>query len=136
MFINFSGLSNQSLLGCLARLPLSLVTKSAAVPILQGILEGRKWIPGASNHGCWLAADELPKRKVRREITKPAIVCWDSGGNVGFYFLLLTKLVGREGKVFAFELLARDDGDGYVQVNDSPPSVSLIGRRSAVELEW
>jgi hypothetical protein len=136
MIINFSGLSNQSLLGWLARLPLSLVTKSAAVPILQSILEDRKWIPGSFNLGCWLGSHELPRHKVRREITKPGIMCWDIGVNVDFYFLLLTKFVGREGKVSAFELLARNDGDGYVQVNDSPPSVSLIGRRSAVELEW
>jgi FkbM family methyltransferase len=36
------------------------------------------------------------------------MVCWDVGANVGFYTLLLARLVGAEGRVFAFEPVPRN----------------------------
>src|SRR5688572_10781582 len=45
--MNFSGLSNRSLVGKILRQPLKLIPDQAAMPILQGRLRGKKWIAGA-----------------------------------------------------------------------------------------
>jgi FkbM family methyltransferase len=101
--INFSGISNSKLIGRMLRLPLLLIPREAEVPILQGPLRGKRWIARSFNHGCWLGSYEAAKQRKVIEGVRPGMVCWDVGANVGFYTLLLAELVGRSGRVFAFE---------------------------------
>jgi FkbM family methyltransferase len=101
--INFSGISNSVLFGRALRLPLRLVPKEAEVRILQGPLQGKRWIAGSSNHGCWLGSYEAEKQRKIIEFIRPGMVCWDVGANVGFYTLLFAELVSGGGRVFAFE---------------------------------
>lgn len=105
--INFSGISNSVLLGRALRLPLRLVPKEAEVRILQGPLQGKRWISGSSNHGCWLGSYEAAKQRKITELVRPGMAYWDVGANVGFYTLLFAELVGG-GSVFAFEPFPRN----------------------------
>jgi FkbM family methyltransferase len=106
--INFSGISNSSLLGRALRLPLRFVPDGAVLRVIQGPLRGKRWIAGSSNHGCWLGSYELRKQRKVIELVRPGMVCWDVGANVGFYTLLFAELVGPSGKVLAFEPLPRN----------------------------
>lgn len=106
--INFSGVSNQSLIGRLLRQSLRLIPKGLVVPILQGPLAGYRWTVGSSNHGCWLGSYELAKQRAIAASLKPGDVFFDIGANVGFYSLLGSRLVGSSGRVFAFEPVPRN----------------------------
>lgn len=101
--MNFSGVSDKSVVGKALRLPLRLLPPDTVLPILQGKLRGRKWISGSSNHGCWLGSYELHKCKAFEHWVAMGSVVFDIGANVGFYSLLASILVGPEGRVFAFE---------------------------------
>ena len=103
--INFSIIPERHVIGKLLRFPLRCIPNSAEVPILQGPLRGKKWIAGASNHGCWLGSYELCKQKRIRDLVHPGMTCFDIGANVGFYTLLFATLTGPEGIVVAFEPL-------------------------------
>jgi FkbM family methyltransferase len=46
---------------------------------------------------------EQGERVLVSRIVKPGYTCLDIGANQGFYTILFAKLVGQEGKVFAFE---------------------------------
>lgn len=103
--INFSGVSNQSWLGKIIRLPLKLVPRQLQLPILQGKLQGKKWIVGSSQHGCWLGSYEYNKQLLFEQTVIPGSVVYDLGGHVGFYTLLASTLVGNTGQVISFEPL-------------------------------
>ena len=90
------------------RASLSIVPSGLVVPIMQGPTRGYKWIVGSSTHGCWLGSFELEKQRLFRSLVKPGSVLYDIGANVGIYTLLGSKLVGRDGHVFAFEPLPRN----------------------------
>ncbi len=57
--MNLSGISDKSLFGKILRLPLRIIPAQTVMPIIQGKLKGKKWIVGASNHGCWLGSYEF-----------------------------------------------------------------------------
>jgi FkbM family methyltransferase len=101
--IDFSAISVDSLFGKALRLPLRLVPKSLPLPIFQGPLRGRLWIPGSSNHGCWLGSYESEKQLLFAKVCEPGSAVWDVGANVGFYSLLAATLVGGRGSVIAVE---------------------------------
>ncbi len=105
---NFSGLSNKSLPGKILRLPLALVPRNLTTRIWQGPLQGKKWVVGASTHGCWLGSYEFDKQELIAEAVKNGSVFFDIGAHVGFYTLLASSLVGGAGKVYAFEPLPRN----------------------------
>ena len=106
--MNFSKINYRSFWGRLLRLPLRLIPKRMAMPILQGRLRGTKWIVGAGEHGYWLGSYEMNKRLAfEREIPNGAVL-YDIGANVGYFSLLAAKLVGPEGRVYAFEPLPRN----------------------------
>jgi len=46
---------------------------------------------------------EVDLTKRLKEIIEPGMICLDIGANMGYYTLLLAKLIGDKGKVFAFE---------------------------------
>jgi FkbM family methyltransferase len=90
------------------RLPLRLIPQDTVLPILQGKLRGLKWIAGSSNHGCWLGSYEYHKRQALEKMVAKGSVVLDIGANAGFYTLLASVLVGRQGRVFAFEPVPRN----------------------------
>jgi FkbM family methyltransferase len=106
--MNWTGISDKSSLGKLLRLPLRLIPPQTVLPILQGKLRGKKWIVGSGNHGYWLGSYEIDKRRLFEKTVPRGGVVFDLGGNVGYYSLLSSILVGPQGRVFAFEPLPRN----------------------------
>jgi len=76
--MNFSGISNKSLLGKALRLPLRLLPSQMKMPIMRGRLKGKKWIVGASSHGCWLGTYEYDKQNLFAKMVTPGSLCQDS----------------------------------------------------------
>ncbi len=101
--MNFSRISDNSLLGQILRLPLNLIPPGTIMPILQGRLRGKKWIVWSSDHGYWLGSYENKKRIVFEEMINNGAVVFDLGAHVGFYSLLASILVGPKGMVYSFE---------------------------------
>jgi FkbM family methyltransferase len=56
-------------------------------------------------NGYWLGIYELPLQKAIARELKRGEVFYDIGANAGFFTVLAAKLVGSEGRVFAFEPL-------------------------------
>jgi FkbM family methyltransferase len=106
--MNFSGISNKILLGKVLRLPLQFIPKEAQLPILQGKLQGKRWIAGSSTHGCWAGSYEYKKRRLFEHMVVEDSVVFDIGAHVGFYTLLASVLVQERGHVLAFEPLPRN----------------------------
>ena len=106
--MNFSAISEISLLGKVLRWPLRFIPASMRLPILQGRLRGTIWIVGAGNHGYWLGSYESDKQVVFEKYIHPGNVVYDIGAHTGYYSLLASTLVGPLGKVFAFEPLPRN----------------------------
>lgn len=106
--INFSIISNNSLIGKFLRGILKLIPKETILPILQGKLMGKKWIISSGVFGYWLGTYELEKQKKFQQIVKKGDIVYDIGANVGFYTLLSAELAGEGGKVFAFEPLPKN----------------------------
>jgi FkbM family methyltransferase len=77
------------------------------MPVLTGMLRGKRWIVGSGTHGCWLGWYESEKQRVISQEVRPNTVFYDVGANVGFYSLLASVLVG-PGKVFSFEPMPRN----------------------------
>jgi len=75
---------------------------------MQGRLKGKKWIVGSSSHGCWLGSYEFDKQKLFKNTIIQGSIVFDLGGNVGFYTLLASELVGANGKVYVFEPVPRN----------------------------
>ncbi len=102
---NLSGISRETLRGKLLRAPLRLIPRAAILPILQGPLRGKKWVVGSGVHGCWLGSYEYDKQRLFQKMVRPGDVVYDVGANAGFYTLLASVLVGKNGYVYAFEPL-------------------------------
>lgn len=101
--INFSAISDGSIIGKILRFFLRFIPKNTVVRILQGPLKGKKWIKGSGVNGYWLGSYESEEQKIFIENIKKGDVVFDIGANVGFYSLLAAELIGSGGKVFAFE---------------------------------
>jgi len=106
--MNFSKINYRSFWGRLLRLPLRLIPKRVAMPILQGRLRGTKWIVGAGEHGYWLGSYEMNKSLAFERLIPTGAVTYDIGANVGYFSLLAAELAGPEGQVYAFEPLPRN----------------------------
>jgi FkbM family methyltransferase len=92
-----------SVIGRLARLPLRLIPNGTHMPVLAGLNRGRRFIKGYGPHGYWLGTIERAMQSVVANNVRPGEVVYDVGANFGLYTLLFSKLVGRDGHVFAFE---------------------------------
>jgi FkbM family methyltransferase len=103
--LDFSTISNASLLGKILRFPLRLIPAQSVVRIMQGKLRGTRWIVGSSTHACWLGTYEFDKRLAFEAAVTDGSVVLDVGAHVGYYTLLASVVVGPGGKVFAFEPL-------------------------------
>lgn len=106
--IDLSGLDSRGLLGRWVRTPLAWIPDGTVVPVLQGPLRGRRWVVGASIHGCWLGWYERPKQERFVRHVRPGDVVYDLGANVGFYTLLASRAAGPHGRVVAFEPVPRN----------------------------
>jgi len=106
--MNFSGISSNTFLGKLLRLPLRLLPPGMVMPILQGRMRGMKWVVGSGEHGYWLGWYEYRKRQSFEREIKPNSVFFDIGANVGYFSLLAAKLSKPKGHVYAFEPLPRN----------------------------
>ena len=106
--INFAGITDNSVVGKLLRLPLKLIPEGTILPIVQGKLKGKKWIVGSSNHGCWLGTYEFAKLRLFSETIREGSIVYDIGAHVGFYARLASVLVGPKGRVVAFEPLTKN----------------------------
>jgi FkbM family methyltransferase len=51
----------------------------------------------------WLGAHEPDMQRVLREQIKPGMTIYDCGANIGYFSVILARLVGPSGHVFAFE---------------------------------
>lgn len=101
-------MSHESLFLKLAKAPLRLVPPTTVTRILRGRLRGARWITGASFHAYWLGTFETGKRLLFERTIRPGQVVFDIGANVGYYTLLASSLVGKHGKVYAFEPLSEN----------------------------
>lgn len=101
-------MSKLSMVSKLIRLPLRLIPRSMTATFLYGPLKGFKWITGSSNHGYWLGLYETKMKGYIQERLKKGDVMFDFGAHVGYYSILGSRLVGKEGKVFSFEPLPRN----------------------------
>lgn len=106
--MELSGIDIKSLIGKLLRLPLWFLRPGKVMPILSGRLIGKKWIVGSSPHSCWLGTYEREKQALFARTVSRKSTVFDIGGQVGFYTLLASRRVGREGKVYVFEPLTRN----------------------------
>lgn len=101
-------LTSKTLVGKIIRLPLRMIPKEAVLPVLMGPLAGTKWVAGSATHGAWLGTYERSKHRLFADAVKPRQTVFDIGAHVGFYSVLSSKMVGPEGRVFAFEPLPRN----------------------------
>lgn len=106
--INFSRVSDKSIVGKIFRLLVKLLPRNTILYILQGKLKGKKWIIGSYVHSCWLGSYAYKEQILFSKIIKQGSIVYDIGANVGFYTLLASVLVGPRGKVFAFEPAPRN----------------------------
>lgn len=103
-------LDSRSALGRLLRLPLRLVPRTAAVPVLSGPLRGMRWIVGSAPAGAWVGTLERAKLKQVVGRLQRGMTVWDVGANVGLYTLPSARAVGPTGRVYAFEPMPRNLG--------------------------
>jgi FkbM family methyltransferase len=90
-------------LGQLARLPLRLIPRELALPVLAGPNRGRRWIVGSGTHACWLGSYERAKLDYVCRIVRRGTTVFDVGAHAGFYTLALARRVGSDGQVIAIE---------------------------------
>lgn len=108
MFGNLFQLGSESLFGRLIRLPLRLIPQHATVTVKTGLNKDAKWIVGSSIHSCWLGTFEKEKQDFVSNLVRPGMMVWDIGANAGFYSIAFSRLVGSDGRVYAFEPFAEN----------------------------
>ncbi len=89
--IDYSHVPQSSLLGRAMRLPLRLIPRHWAVPVIQGPLKNMRWIVEAGTHGCWLGTYEWEKAQRFAQEIRPGMVVFDIGAHAGFYSLLASS---------------------------------------------
>jgi len=72
-------------------------------PILSGPNRGLQWTISAGLHRCWLGAYELEMTHHIVSLAKPGMTVFDVGAHAGYFTMMLSRIVGKSGRVFAFE---------------------------------
>lgn len=93
---------------CYAGRFLHLIPADCTLIVPCGINRGRRWLRGAANAPEWMGLYELRKQWALRRLVAPGMTVCDIGANAGFYTLGLSRLVGEQGRVLAFEPLSRN----------------------------
>lgn len=96
-------LASNSVLGRIVRLPLAAIPPDSEILVLSGANRGRRWVVGSGVHGYWIGCYERQNQRFISEHVKPGMTVFDVGAQAGFFTLLMSKLVGRNGRVYAFE---------------------------------
>jgi FkbM family methyltransferase len=65
----------------------------------------------------WLGTYELDLQEALQALVKPGMTAYDVGANIGYISLMLARLVGKSGKVFAFEALPSNTSRWKVNVD-------------------
>jgi FkbM family methyltransferase len=76
--------------------------------VAHGVGQGLRFHPAQGNVGYLLGTTEPAIQAALRALVRPGVVVYDIGANVGFYTVILARLVGPSGRVVAFEPLARN----------------------------
>ena len=92
--------------GKLLRLPFELIPSGMVLPVVSGLNKGLAWVVKSSVKGCWLGVYETEKQAVIRRLVRSGMTVFDVGANAGFFTLAFSRLVGPNGRVWAFEPLA------------------------------
>lgn len=95
-------------LGKAVRLAFRCIPETLPLPILSGVLKGRRWIVNSLTLDCWIGIYELDKQRAFTAAIAPGSVVYDIGAHVGYYTLLASVLTGPRGRVVAFEPLPRN----------------------------
>ena len=82
--------------------PRGLVEVQVAAGILQGL---RLLLDLQAEKDYWLGTYEPELQAALRNFVRPGWVAYDVGANIGYISLALARLVGVEGRVYAFEAL-------------------------------
>ncbi|MGB7293177.1 MAG: FkbM family methyltransferase [Thermodesulfobacteriota bacterium] len=90
-------------MGKFLRLPLKLIPKTLKLKVLQGVNKDYRWVVGSGVHGYWLGVYELYKQRAISACCTQGMVAYDVGAHAGFYTMMLARLSGKEGRVYAFE---------------------------------
>jgi FkbM family methyltransferase len=76
------------------------------VKIAAGVIEGMTMaLDLQTEKDYWLGTYEPDLQIAARQFIKPGMVVFDVGANIGYISLMAARLVGLDGKVFAFEAL-------------------------------
>jgi FkbM family methyltransferase len=76
--------------------------------IAQGVGQGLRFHPAQGNVGYLLGTTEPAVQAALLALVQPGMVVYDIGANVGFFTVILARLVGPTGRVVAFEPLVRN----------------------------
>lgn len=77
--------------------------------ISAGILQGMQMhLDLQSEKDYWLGTYEIPLIEHLQTIGEKGMVAYDLGANIGYISLALAKIIGSQGKVFAFEALPKN----------------------------
>ena len=87
----------------LVRFIFNLLPETLTLTILRGRLKGKKWIVKSGGLGYYFGTYEPAMTKAFVESIKEDDVVYDIGSHVGYHALLVSVLVGKSGRVFAFE---------------------------------
>ena len=85
------------------RYALRALPRGTVLPIVSGPNRGFCWILESSNYGCWLGTYETVCIPKIVSMCAKGMTAFDVGAHVGYFTLMLSRLVGPNGHVFAFE---------------------------------
>ena len=78
----------------------------SVVSIAAGELKGMQLLLDMQTEkDYWLGTYEVELQAALRELVKPGMTAYDVGANIGYISLILARLVGASGRVYAFEAL-------------------------------
>ncbi len=99
------------------------------VRIAAGGLKGaRMLLDLQSEKDYWLGTYELDLQYALKQFVKNGMVVFDVGANIGYVSILISRLVGKEGKVYSFEALPAnlDRFRHNLELNDFSSCVKVI----------
>lgn len=79
-----------------------LLLSPITVPVRQGPQKGTRWILSTSSH-FWRGTFELENAASMQRWIRPGEVAYDIGAHVGYFSVYMSRLVGSQGTVYAFE---------------------------------
>jgi FkbM family methyltransferase len=81
-----------------------IMPSNGLVEITAGPLKGlRMWVNLKCQKYYWLGTHEPAVQEVLKKIIRPGWICCDIGAHIGYFSLMMARLTGNGGKVFAFE---------------------------------